>query len=192
MIYQFFYYLCNANEPRWRNGRRARFRCECREACRFDSYSGHIIRRLTSVDRFFVGGGGWLAPRAAETFDSYSGHIIRRLTSVDRFFVGGGGLVSTSRSRNVRLLFWAHYQTVDFGRPSFFVGGGGGRQAGRTARTASCRQRLKAAWSLATREVRMVFSVERIMFLIASGVDLPWPMVTGAFTPRTGVPPVRS
>ena len=27
--------------PRWRNGRRARFRCECCEACRFESCSGH-------------------------------------------------------------------------------------------------------------------------------------------------------
>ena len=27
--------------PRWRNGRRARFRCVCREACRFDSCPGH-------------------------------------------------------------------------------------------------------------------------------------------------------
>ena len=31
-------------KPRWRNGRRARFRCECREACRFESYSGHLKR----------------------------------------------------------------------------------------------------------------------------------------------------
>ena len=31
-----------ATKPRWRNGRRARFRCECREACRFESYSGHF------------------------------------------------------------------------------------------------------------------------------------------------------
>ena len=30
--------------PRWRNGRRARFRCECWEACRFESYSGHLKR----------------------------------------------------------------------------------------------------------------------------------------------------
>ena len=28
-------------KPRWRNGRRARFRCVCREACRFESCSGH-------------------------------------------------------------------------------------------------------------------------------------------------------
>ena len=27
--------------PRWRNGRRARFRCVCREACRFESCSGY-------------------------------------------------------------------------------------------------------------------------------------------------------
>ena len=27
--------------PRWRNGRRARFRCECLAACRFESYPGH-------------------------------------------------------------------------------------------------------------------------------------------------------
>ena len=33
--------LIKKHRPRWRNGRRARFRCECREACRFDSYSGH-------------------------------------------------------------------------------------------------------------------------------------------------------
>ena len=34
--------------PRWRNGRRARFRCECREACRFESCSGHNISELTN------------------------------------------------------------------------------------------------------------------------------------------------
>ena len=28
-------------KPRWRNGRRARFRCECWETCRFESCSGH-------------------------------------------------------------------------------------------------------------------------------------------------------
>ena len=28
-------------KPRWRNGRRARFRCVCRETCRFESCSGH-------------------------------------------------------------------------------------------------------------------------------------------------------
>ena len=27
--------------PRWRNGRRARFRCECWETCKFESCSGH-------------------------------------------------------------------------------------------------------------------------------------------------------
>ena len=32
--------------PRWRNGRRARFRCVCREACRFESCSGHYVRGL--------------------------------------------------------------------------------------------------------------------------------------------------
>ena len=37
----------NNHWPRWRNGRRARFRCECREACRFDSYSGHPKSDLT-------------------------------------------------------------------------------------------------------------------------------------------------
>ena len=51
--------------PRWRNGRRARFRCACREACRFDSCSGHFgasqrktkptRRKLnTYVCRFFL------------------------------------------------------------------------------------------------------------------------------------------
>ena len=35
--------------PRWRNGRRARFRCACREACRFDSCSGHKERLVTIV-----------------------------------------------------------------------------------------------------------------------------------------------
>ena len=38
----------------------------------------------------------------------------------------------------------------------------------------------------------MVRSVERIIFLIASGVDLPWPIITGALTPNTGVPPTFS
>ena len=32
-----------AQKPRWRNGRRARFRCECCEACRFESCSGHYL-----------------------------------------------------------------------------------------------------------------------------------------------------
>ena len=36
--------------PRWRNGRRARFRCECLTACRFESYPGHKGRlRLKSA-----------------------------------------------------------------------------------------------------------------------------------------------
>ena len=29
--------------PKWRNGRRARFRCECWEACRFESCLGHWL-----------------------------------------------------------------------------------------------------------------------------------------------------
>ena len=33
--------LPNETMPRWRNGRRARFRCECLTACRFESYPGH-------------------------------------------------------------------------------------------------------------------------------------------------------
>ena len=33
--------LCIVSMPRWRNGRRARFRCECLTACRFESYPGH-------------------------------------------------------------------------------------------------------------------------------------------------------
>ena len=39
--------------PRWRNGRRARFRCVCREACRFESCSGHYTRGF----RFWRNGG---------------------------------------------------------------------------------------------------------------------------------------
>ena len=35
--------------PRWRNGRRARFRCVCREACRFESCSGHIIAEIAQL-----------------------------------------------------------------------------------------------------------------------------------------------
>ena len=31
----------NFSLPRWRNGRRARFRCECFTTCRFESCSGH-------------------------------------------------------------------------------------------------------------------------------------------------------
>ena len=37
----------------WRNGRRARFRCVCREACRFESCSGHYTRGF----RFWRNGG---------------------------------------------------------------------------------------------------------------------------------------
>ena len=33
--------------PRWRNGRRARFRCECLTACRFESYPGHKVVELS-------------------------------------------------------------------------------------------------------------------------------------------------
>ena len=40
-------------KPRWRNGRRARFRCECREACRFESYSGHKKRSFLSRKLLF-------------------------------------------------------------------------------------------------------------------------------------------
>ena len=39
--------------PRWRNGRRARFRCECREACRFESYSGHFQKEFLCGNSFF-------------------------------------------------------------------------------------------------------------------------------------------
>ncbi len=39
--------------PRWRNGRRARFRCECCEACRFESCSGHHNPLI--IDRFSRG-----------------------------------------------------------------------------------------------------------------------------------------
>ena len=35
-------------KPRWRNGRRARFRCECCEACRFESCSGHRKSEITN------------------------------------------------------------------------------------------------------------------------------------------------
>ena len=35
--------------PRWRNGRRARFRCVCREACRFESCSGHYIAEIAQL-----------------------------------------------------------------------------------------------------------------------------------------------
>ena len=38
--------------PRWRNGRRARFRCECWETCRFESYSGHKTLRFFSASFF--------------------------------------------------------------------------------------------------------------------------------------------
>ena len=42
-----------ATKPRWRNGRRARFRCECREACRFESYSGHYKGEFLKGAPFF-------------------------------------------------------------------------------------------------------------------------------------------
>ena len=35
--------------PRWRNGRRARFRCVCREACRFESCSGHFVAEIAQL-----------------------------------------------------------------------------------------------------------------------------------------------
>ena len=40
--------------PRWRNGRRARFRCECLTACRFESYPGHKNFRAAFWLLFFV------------------------------------------------------------------------------------------------------------------------------------------
>ena len=36
--------LKNFPKPRWRNGRRARFRCECFTTCRFESCSGHELQ----------------------------------------------------------------------------------------------------------------------------------------------------
>ena len=41
---QTFYLCATKPRPRWRNGRRARFRCACREACRFESCSGHPVK----------------------------------------------------------------------------------------------------------------------------------------------------
>ena len=38
--------------PRWRNGRRARFRCVCREACRFESCSGHYSTRFSFLEEW--------------------------------------------------------------------------------------------------------------------------------------------
>ncbi len=40
------YFCITETMPRWRNGRRARFRCECLTACRFESYPGHTPRRI--------------------------------------------------------------------------------------------------------------------------------------------------
>ncbi len=51
---------------------------------------------------------------------------------------------------------------------------------------------LKASRILSVTCDLMLRSSERIMFLIASGVDFPWPIITGAFTPSTGVPPTFS
>ena len=41
--------------PRWRNGRRARFRCVCREACRFESCSGHKKFRFLNGENLVCG-----------------------------------------------------------------------------------------------------------------------------------------
>ena len=49
--------------PRWRNGRRARFRCECWEACRFESYSGHKEFWWTPFFVPRIGLGQRVAPR---------------------------------------------------------------------------------------------------------------------------------
>ena len=45
--------LCIVSMPRWRNGRRARFRCECLTACRFESYPGHEVEELSKFGRLF-------------------------------------------------------------------------------------------------------------------------------------------
>ncbi len=42
--------LKNFPKPRWRNGRRARFRCECFTTCRFESCSGHELRGKDSAN----------------------------------------------------------------------------------------------------------------------------------------------
>ena len=47
----YFFTTFAASKPRWRNGRRARFRCECWETCRFESYSGH--KRLSLRQSLF-------------------------------------------------------------------------------------------------------------------------------------------
>ena len=39
----------SVTKPRWRNGRRARFRCVCREACRFESCSGHHVAEIAQL-----------------------------------------------------------------------------------------------------------------------------------------------
>ena len=49
--------LCRETMPRWRNGRRARFRCECLTACRFESYPGHKKAFQYLEGLFFVGYG---------------------------------------------------------------------------------------------------------------------------------------
>ena len=50
------------SKPRWRNGRRARFRCECCEACRFESCSGHLNPLI--IDRFSR---GFLFPKCTKS-----------------------------------------------------------------------------------------------------------------------------
>ena len=53
----------STQKPRWRNGRRARFRCVCREACRFESCSGHA---LLFVYSWRDGGVSFSSPDIAE------------------------------------------------------------------------------------------------------------------------------
>ena len=39
-------------------------------------------------------------------------------------------------------------------------------------------------------KLEVIISLDwKIIFFIASGLEIPWPINTGAFTPRTGLPP---
>ena len=75
--------------PRWRNGRRARFRCECWETCRFDSYPGHTK---------------WQTARSSRTKREFSSAGSEHLPYKQR--VGGSNPSTPTKKRFIAGLRW--------------------------------------------------------------------------------------
>ena len=98
--------------PRWRNGRRARFRCECREACRFESYSGHFKRsflRRTPFSFARIGLGQRVAPRATSLAWEYIYTPNRYATAIKQ----------TKHTEQINFLVIFHLSYPTYGRLSY-------------------------------------------------------------------------